>query len=159
MNQKLLFPFHATYFIFLPNEWRRSLSIYLCLWNFLLSSNSEVKRSAYPYTFQYCICMYLLTKVESGLLQTDPAHRWSFSLTFLKKNPNKNVNNGTLQEREQAKIGDVRKRNSKLSGKSSSTELGQFVLNLTSVWPKVALKSQSGSVRVPCSAKKFLRQA
>ena len=133
MNQKLLFPFHATYFIFLPNEWRRSLSIYLCLWNFLLSSNSEVKRSAYPYTFQYyiCISMYLLTKVESGLFQTDPAHRWNFFLTFLGKNQNKNVNNGTLQEREQAKIRDVRKRNSKLSGKSSITVLGQFVVNLT----------------------------
>ena len=75
--------------------------------------------------------MYLLTKVESGLLQTDPAHRWNFSLTFLKKNPNKNVNNGTLQEREQAKIRDVRKRNSKLSRKSSITVLGQFVVNLT----------------------------
>ena len=75
--------------------------------------------------------MYLLTKAESGLLQTVPTQRWNFSLTFLKKNPNKNVNNGTLQEREQAKIGDVRKRNSKLSGESSSTELGQFVVNLT----------------------------
>ena len=47
------------------------------------------------------------------------------------KNQNKEVNNGTLQEREQAKIVDVRKRNSKLSGKSSSTELSQFVENLT----------------------------
>ena len=47
------------------------------------------------------------------------------------KNQNKEVNNGTLQEREQAKIVDVRKRNSKLSGKSSSTELSQFVVNLT----------------------------
>ena len=34
------------------------------------------------------------------------------------KNQNKYVNNGTLQEREQAKIGDVRKRNSKLSFKT-----------------------------------------
>ena len=75
--------------------------------------------------------MYLLTKVESGLFQTDPAHRWNFFLTFLGKNQNKNVNNGTLQEREQAKIVYVRKRNSKLSGKSSTTELGQFVVNLT----------------------------
>ena len=49
------------------------------------------------------------------------------------KNQNKKVNNGTLQEREQAKIVDVRKRNLKLSGKSSSTELDQFVKNLTLV--------------------------
>ena len=73
----------------------------------------------------------MTTKVESGLFQTDPAHRWNFFLTFLGKNQNKNVNNGTLQEREQAKIRDVRKRKSKLSGKSSITVLGQFVVNLT----------------------------
>ena len=48
---------------------------------------------------------------------------------IFKKNQNKEVNK--LQEREQAKIVDVRKRNSKLSGKSSSTELSQFVVNLT----------------------------
>jgi len=47
------------------------------------------------------------------------------------KNLNKKVNNGTLQEREQAKIVYVRKRNSNLSGKISSIELGQFVVNLT----------------------------
>ena len=57
-------------------------------------------------------------------------HWWNFSLTIFEK-IKKKVNNGTLQEREQAKIGDVRKRNSKLSGKSFSTELGQFVVNLT----------------------------
>ena len=51
--------------------------------------------------------------------------------TFPRHFQNKKVNNGTLHEREQAKIVDVRKRNSKLSGKSSSTELGQFVVNLT----------------------------
>ena len=55
----------------------------------------------------------------------------TFPRHFWKKDQYKNVNNGTLQEREQAKIGDVRKRNSKLSGESSSTELGQFVVNLT----------------------------
>ena len=47
-------------------------------------------------------------KVDSGLLQIDPAHRWNFSQTFFEKNQNKKVNNGTLQEREQAKIVDVR---------------------------------------------------
>ena len=49
-----------------------------------------------------------LIKVGSGLLQfggTFPRH-------FLKKSKQK-VNNGTIQEREESKIGDVRKRNSK----------------------------------------------
>ena len=67
---------------------------------------------------------YLIPKVESGLLQIDPAHRWNFSKTFFEKSKQ-------WQEREQAKIVDVRKRNSKLSGKSSTTELGQFEVNLT----------------------------
>ena len=44
----------------------------------------------------------------------------TFPRNFLKK-IKKKVKNSTLQEREQAKIVDVRKRNSKLSGKSSST--------------------------------------
>ena len=50
---------------------------------------------------------------------------------FEKKSEQESKHNGALQEREQAKIVDVRKINSKLSGKSSSTELGQFVVNLT----------------------------
>ena len=50
---------------------------------------------------------------------------------IFEKNPTKKVNNGTLQEREQAKKVDVTKRNSKLSGKISNTDLGQFVVNLT----------------------------
>ena len=54
----------------------------------------------------------------------------TFPRHFLKKLKQKGKN-GILQEREQAKIVDVRKRNSRLSGKSSSTELGQFVVNLT----------------------------
>ena len=61
----------------------------------------------------------------------DIAHWWKFSQTFFEKMKTKKINNGILQEGEQAKILDVRKRNSKLSGKSSSTELGQFVVNLT----------------------------
>ena len=41
--------------------------------------------------------------------------------TDIKNNRNKKVNNGTLKEREQAKIEDVRKRNPKLSeGKFSA---------------------------------------
>ena len=31
----------------------------------------------------------MTTKVESGLFQTDPAHRWNFSQTFLKKSKQK----------------------------------------------------------------------
>ena len=54
----------------------------------------------------------------------------TFPRHFLKKLKQKGKN-GTLQEREQAKIVDVRKRNSKLSGKSSSIEQGQFEVNLT----------------------------
>ena len=70
--------------------------------------------------------------METGLLQIDPAHRWNFSqMFFVKKSEQESKHNGALLEREQAKIADIRKRNSKLSGKSSSTELGQFVVNLT----------------------------
>ena len=61
----------------------------------------------------------------------DIAHWWNFSQTFFEKMKTKKINNGILQEGEQAKILDVRKRHSKLSGKSSSAELGQFVVNLT----------------------------
>ena len=32
------------------------------------------------------------TKVKSGLLQIDPAHRWNFSQLFFEKNQNKKVN-------------------------------------------------------------------
>ena len=34
----------------------------------------------------------LNTKVKSGLLQIDPAHRWNFSQMFFEKNQNKKVN-------------------------------------------------------------------
>ena len=54
-----------------------------------------------------------------------------FPDVFWKKSEQESKHNGALQEREQAKIANIRKRNSKLSGKSSSTELGQFVVNLT----------------------------
>ena len=69
---------------------------------------------------------FKLTQLIAG---TFPRH-------FLKKKL-KEVNNGTLQEREQAKIVDVRKRHIKLSEKSSSTEppcteLGQFVVKVDS---------------------------
>ena len=75
----------------------------------------------------------IYAKVETSLFQIDPAHSWNFSRHLLKKSK-QIVNNGILQEREQAKRVDVRKRNSKLSGKSSNTELGQFVVNLTRLY-------------------------
>ena len=50
-----------------------------------------------------------------------------------KKMQKKRREQKTLIEREQAKIVYVRKRNSKLSGKSSSTEQGQFEVNLTGI--------------------------
>ena len=57
--------------------------------------------------------MTSVAKVESGLLQIDPAHRWNFSQAFFEKNQNKKVNNGSIQEREEAKRVNVRKRNIK----------------------------------------------
>ena len=44
----------------------------------------------------------MLAKVKKGLLQIDPQHKWNLSHT--------KVNKGTLQEREQAKIIDVKKK-------------------------------------------------
>ena len=73
------------------------------------------------------ICLFIVLKLRLVYL----VHCWNFSHTFFKKNQNKKVNNGTLQEREQAKIVDVRKRNSKLSGKISSIELSQFAVILS----------------------------
>ena len=70
-------------------------------------------------------------KVDSGLLQIDPAHRWNFSQKLFEKIKTKSKKWHTIQEREQAKIVDVRKRNSKLSGKNSCIEQGQFEVNLT----------------------------
>ena len=49
-----------------------------------------------------------IPKVGSGLLQIDPAHSGIFPRHFF-KNSNKKVNKGTLQEREQTKIVDVKK--------------------------------------------------
>ena len=44
----------------------------------------------------------MLAKVKKGLLQIDPQHKWNLSHT--------KVNKGTLLEREQAKIIDVKKK-------------------------------------------------
>jgi len=72
----------------------------------------------------------------------DPAHSKNFSHKFFEKRQNKKLTKvfiGALQEREQTNqnrknsylIMDIKKLNSKESGKNSSTELGQFVINLT----------------------------
>ena len=50
-----------------------------------------------------------LPKVEKGLLQIDPPHKWNFSHTFFEKFKTKKVNKSTLKEREQAKIVDFKK--------------------------------------------------
>ena len=47
----------------------------------------------------------------------DIAHWWNFSQTFFEKMKKEKKNNGILQEGEQAKILDFRKRNSKFLGK------------------------------------------
>ena len=48
----------------------------------------------------------MLAKVKKDLLQIDPQHKWNLSHT--------KVNKGTLQEREQAKIIDVKKKKFKI---------------------------------------------
>ena len=49
-----------------------------------------------------------IPKVGSGFLQIDPAQSGIFPQHFF-KNSNKKANKGTLQEREQTKIVDVKK--------------------------------------------------
>ena len=83
-NWKFLYIIHSQY------HFAHSKSTWTSIWEILFWNELRKDRLPSQYSLlKEWVLNYTYTKVESSLLQIDPAHRWKFFQTFFETNQNK----------------------------------------------------------------------